>query len=77
MLHLMLFMFLFLLQDLVLRFLRRAAGNLQQPFKAIVPSRKLPMHDRRRILAKQLADFVSIYSKVSGQEKNKDLRKCI
>ncbi|XP_072031689.1 tubulin polyglutamylase TTLL5-like isoform X3 [Amphiura filiformis] len=53
--------------DLVLRFLRRAAGNLQQPFKVIVPSRKLPMHDRRRILAKQLADFVSIYGKETEQ----------
>ena len=51
-------------QDLVLRFLKRAASNLQQPFKVIVPSRKLPPHDRRRILAKQLADFVHIYNKV-------------
>ena len=52
------------LQDLVLRFLKRAAGNLQQSFKVIVPSRKLHLNDRRRILAKQLADFVHIYSKV-------------
>ncbi|CAH1261959.1 TTLL5 [Branchiostoma lanceolatum] len=49
--------------DLVLRFLKRAAGNLQQPFKVVVPSRKLPLHDRRRILAKQLGDFVHIYSR--------------
>ncbi|XP_071832466.1 tubulin polyglutamylase TTLL5-like isoform X3 [Apostichopus japonicus] len=53
--------------DLVLRFLKRAAGNLQKPFKVIVPSRKLPIHDRRRILAKQLGDFVQIYSKETGE----------
>jgi tubulin polyglutamylase TTLL5 len=48
----------------VLRFLKRAAVNLQQPFKVVVPSRKLPLNDRRRILAKQLGDFVYIYNKV-------------
>lgn len=53
-----------MLQDLVLRFLKRAAVNLQQSFKVIVPSRKLPLTDRRRILAKQLGDFVHIYNKV-------------
>ena len=53
-----------ILQDLVLRFLKRAAVNLQQPFKVVVPSRKLPLNDRRRILAKQLGDFVHIYNKV-------------
>ena len=54
-------------QDLVLRFLKRAAGNLQQPVKVVVPSRKLPLNDRRRILAKQLGDFVHIYNKVAAQ----------
>uniref|UniRef100_X1ZPC2 Tubulin--tyrosine ligase-like protein 5 n=1 Tax=Capitella teleta TaxID=283909 RepID=X1ZPC2_CAPTE len=49
--------------DLVLRFLKRAAGNLQQAFKVVVPSRKLVLNDRRRILAKQLGDFVHIYNK--------------
>ncbi|KAL4237970.1 Tubulin polyglutamylase ttll5 [Mactra antiquata] len=49
--------------DLVLRFLKRAAVNLQQSFKVVVPSRKLPLNDRRRILAKQLGDFVHIYNK--------------
>jgi tubulin polyglutamylase TTLL5 len=55
-----------LFQDLVLRFLKRAAGNLQQLFKVIVPSRKLALNDRRRILAKQLGDFVHIYNKVGN-----------
>lgn len=49
-----------------MRFLKRAAVNLQQQFKVVVPSRKLPLHDRRRILAKQLGDFVHIYNKVSN-----------
>ncbi|XP_059157230.1 tubulin polyglutamylase TTLL5-like isoform X3 [Physella acuta] len=49
--------------DLVLRFLKRAAVNIPQSFRVIVPSRKLPLSDRRRILAKQLGDFVHIYNK--------------
>ncbi|XP_060581797.1 tubulin polyglutamylase TTLL5-like isoform X2 [Ruditapes philippinarum] len=53
--------------DLVLRFLKRAAVNLQQSFKVVVPSRKLPLNDRRRILAKQLGDFVHIYNKETEQ----------
>ncbi|XP_071502575.1 tubulin polyglutamylase TTLL5-like, partial [Diadema antillarum] len=61
--------------DLVLRFLKRAAGNLQQQFKVIVPSRKLPIHDRRRILAKQLVDFVQIYSKETDQMEVKKTKK--
>ena len=42
--------------------------NLQQSFKVVVPSRKLPLNDRRRILAKQLGDFVHIYNKVRGKQ---------
>ncbi|XP_005096708.1 tubulin polyglutamylase TTLL5 isoform X1 [Aplysia californica] len=49
--------------DLVLRFLKRAAINLPQAFRVVVPSKKLPLGDRRRILAKQLGDFVHIYNK--------------
>ena len=48
----------------MLRFLKRAAGNLQQPMKVIIPSHKLPLNDRRRILAKELGDFVHIYNRV-------------
>lgn len=53
--------------DLVLRFLKRAAVNLQQSFKVVVPSRKLALNDRRRILAKQLGDFVHVYNKETEQ----------
>merc|ERR1719244_893589 len=49
--------------DLVLRFLKRAAGNLRQSFSVTIPSHKLPINDRKRILAKQLGDFVHIYNK--------------
>ncbi|XP_070181394.1 tubulin polyglutamylase TTLL5-like isoform X10 [Littorina saxatilis] len=55
--------------DLVLRFLKRAAVNLQQTFRVVVPSRKLSLGDRRRILAKQLGDFVHIYNKETDQLK--------
>ncbi|XP_064600356.1 tubulin polyglutamylase TTLL5-like isoform X2 [Liolophura sinensis] len=57
--------------DLVLRFLKRAAVNLHQTFKVIVPSRKLPLNERRRILAKQLSDFVHVYTKETEQLRNK------
>ncbi|XP_030855509.1 tubulin polyglutamylase TTLL5 isoform X2 [Strongylocentrotus purpuratus] len=63
--------------DLVLRFLKRAASNLQQQFKVIVPSRKLPIHDRRRILAKQLVDFVQIYSKETEEMENMKPKKVV
>ncbi|KAI0229727.1 Tubulin polyglutamylase TTLL5 [Lamellibrachia satsuma] len=63
--------------DLVLRFLKRAAGNLHQTFRVSVPSRKLSIHDRRRILAKQLGDFVHIYNRETEilQQKNEAERK--
>lgn len=37
---------IFFVQNLVIRFLKKAASNLQQPFKVVVPSHKLPLHDR-------------------------------
>ncbi|CAG5114751.1 unnamed protein product, partial [Candidula unifasciata] len=49
--------------DLVLRFLKRAAANLHQIFRVVVPSKRLPLGDRRRILARQLGDFVQLYNK--------------
>ena len=55
---------LYYFQDLVLRFLQRAASNLQQEFKVVVPSSRLPVNSRRTILAAQLRDFVHIYNSV-------------
>lgn len=53
--------------DVVVRFLKRASSNLtQQVFRVIVPSKKLQICDRRRILAKELGDFIHIYRKETG-----------
>lgn len=48
----------------MLRFLKRGAVNLPQAFRIVVPSKRLPLGDRRRIVAKQLGDFVHLYNKV-------------
>uniref|UniRef100_A0A8C3G3P9 Uncharacterized protein n=1 Tax=Cyclopterus lumpus TaxID=8103 RepID=A0A8C3G3P9_CYCLU len=50
--------------ELVIRFLRRAASNLQQDIKVVLPSRQLPLQDRRRILSHQLGEFIHSYNKV-------------
>lgn len=47
-----------------MRFLMRAASNLQQDMQVVLPSRKLSPSDRRRILAHQLGDFIHCYNKV-------------
>jgi len=61
------------MQDLVLRFLKRAASNLRQTFSVIIPSRRLSLCDRKRILAKQLGDFVHIYNKETESMEQKHL----
>lgn len=53
-------------QDLVIRFLRRAASNLQQDMQVDFPSRQLPLQDRRRILSHQLGEFIHRYDQVSA-----------
>ncbi|XP_030574251.1 tubulin polyglutamylase TTLL5 isoform X2 [Archocentrus centrarchus] len=62
--------------ELVIRFLRRAASNLQQDIKVVLPSRQLPLQDRRRILSHQLGEFIHCYNKetehmVKKQESSK------
>ncbi|XP_056282088.1 tubulin polyglutamylase TTLL5 isoform X3 [Pseudoliparis swirei] len=49
--------------ELVVRFLKRAASNLQQDIKVVLPSRQLPLQDRRRILSHQLGEFIHSYNK--------------
>uniref|UniRef100_A0A8C6T5J8 Tubulin--tyrosine ligase-like protein 5 n=1 Tax=Neogobius melanostomus TaxID=47308 RepID=A0A8C6T5J8_9GOBI len=49
--------------ELVIRFLKRAASNLQQDIKVGLPSRQLPIQDRRRILSHQLGEFIHHYNK--------------
>jgi hypothetical protein len=53
--------------ELVLRFIRKAAPNLSQEFTPYTPSRRLPMSEQKRMLAKQLHDFLHIYRKDTGQ----------
>uniref|UniRef100_UPI00398F473B tubulin polyglutamylase TTLL5 isoform X2 n=1 Tax=Pristiophorus japonicus TaxID=55135 RepID=UPI00398F473B len=48
--------------ELVIRFLRRAASNLQQSVTMSLPSRRLPVSERRHILAQQLGVFIRCYS---------------
>nr|XP_015205808.1 PREDICTED: tubulin polyglutamylase TTLL5 [Lepisosteus oculatus]XP_015205809.1 PREDICTED: tubulin polyglutamylase TTLL5 [Lepisosteus oculatus] len=68
--------------ELVVRFLKRAASNLQQGLKMVLPSRRLPLPDRRCILSQQLGEFIHCYNKETEQmvkkmEKLKDEEHCI
>lgn len=49
--------------DLVLRFIKKASPNLTQEFKVYVPSKRLPICEQKRMLSKQLHDFLHIYKK--------------
>ncbi|XP_029114145.1 tubulin polyglutamylase TTLL5 [Scleropages formosus] len=53
--------------ELVVRFLKRAASNLQQDLRVALPSRRLPLADRRRILSHQLGEFIHCYNKETEQ----------
>ncbi|NXK55035.1 TTLL5 polyglutamylase, partial [Chauna torquata] len=53
--------------ELVVRFLKRAASNLQQSLRMLLPSRHLGLNDRRRILAHQLGKFIICYNKETEQ----------
>ena len=49
--------------QLVIRFLKRAGQNLSPPFRVQIPSRRLSQSDQKRILAKELSDFLHLYNK--------------
>ncbi|KAJ8396871.1 hypothetical protein AAFF_G00011940 [Aldrovandia affinis] len=53
--------------ELVTRFLKRAASNLQQDLRMVLPSRRLPLPDRHRILSHQLGEFLHCYNKETEQ----------
>ncbi|XP_072193924.1 tubulin polyglutamylase TTLL5 isoform X2 [Excalfactoria chinensis] len=53
--------------ELVVHFLKRAASNLQQSLRMLLPSRHLGLNDRRRILAHQLGEFITCYNKETEQ----------
>lgn len=50
----------------MVRFLKRASSNLQHSLRMVLPSRRLALLERRRILAHQLSDFIVVYNKVSS-----------
>ncbi|KAM8915701.1 tubulin polyglutamylase TTLL5 isoform 2-T2 [Spinachia spinachia] len=67
--------------ELVIRFLRRAARNLQQEIKVVLPSRQLSLQDRRRILSHQLGEFIHCYNKetehVVKKAENSQKERCV
>ncbi|XP_077395098.1 tubulin polyglutamylase TTLL5 isoform X2 [Festucalex cinctus] len=66
--------------ELIVRFLRRAASNLQQDVNVVVPSHQLPIQDRRRILSHQLGEFIQCYEKETElilKKHHKTTEKCV
>ncbi|XP_019712934.1 tubulin polyglutamylase TTLL5 isoform X1 [Hippocampus comes] len=67
--------------ELVVRFLRRAASNLQQDVNVVLPSHQLPVQDRRRILSHQLGEFIQSYEKETAdlvkKQQNSTEEKCV
>ncbi|NXH92672.1 TTLL5 polyglutamylase, partial [Edolisoma coerulescens] len=61
--------------ELVIRFLKRAASNLRQSLRLLLPSRHLGLTDRRRILARQLGQFIICYTKETEQMVQKQSKK--
>ncbi|XP_060118937.1 tubulin polyglutamylase TTLL5 isoform X2 [Heteronotia binoei] len=61
--------------ELVVRFLKRAASNLQQSLRMLLPSRRLALYDRRRILAHQLGEFIICYNRETDQMSQAGLMK--
>ncbi|XP_053330304.1 tubulin polyglutamylase TTLL5 [Spea bombifrons] len=53
--------------ELVMRFLRRAAGNLKPSMRVTLPGRSVPAQERRRSLAGQLGDFIRLYDQETQQ----------
>ncbi|KAM5244577.1 tubulin polyglutamylase TTLL5 isoform 17-T26 [Hipposideros larvatus] len=61
--------------ELVVRFLKRASSNLQHSLRMVLPSRRLALLERRRILAHQLGDFIIVYNKETEQMAEKKSKK--
>lgn len=52
---------------MVTRFLKKAAPNLTQELSVYIPSKRLPIMEQKRMLGKQLGDFLHIYRKDTEQ----------
>ncbi|KAK2509583.1 hypothetical protein MC885_010802 [Smutsia gigantea] len=61
--------------ELVVRFLKRASNNLQHSLRMVLPSRRLALLERRRILAHQLGDFITVYNRETEQMAEKKSKK--
>ncbi|XP_022432213.1 tubulin polyglutamylase TTLL5 isoform X10 [Delphinapterus leucas] len=61
--------------ELVVRFLKRASSNLQHSLRMVLPSRRLALLERRRILAHHLGDFIIVYNKETEQMAGKKSKK--
>ncbi|NXR55523.1 TTLL5 polyglutamylase, partial [Hippolais icterina] len=61
--------------ELIIRFLRRAASNLRQSLRLLLPSRHVGLAVRRRILARQLGEFIICYNKETEQMVQKQSKK--
>ncbi|NWZ76476.1 TTLL5 polyglutamylase, partial [Poecile atricapillus] len=61
--------------ELIIRFLRRAASNLRHSLRLLLPSRSIGLVDRRRILARQLGEFIIYYNKETKQMAQKQPKK--
>ncbi|XP_006157112.1 tubulin polyglutamylase TTLL5 isoform X12 [Tupaia chinensis] len=61
--------------ELVVRFLKRASSNLQHSLRMVLPSRRLALLERRRILAHQLGDFIIVYNRETEQMAEKKSKK--
>ncbi|XP_015485446.1 tubulin polyglutamylase TTLL5 isoform X3 [Parus major] len=62
-------------EELIIRFLRRAASNLRHSLRLLLPSRSIGLVDRRRILARQLGEFIIYYNKETKQMAQKQPKK--
>ncbi|XP_073494199.1 tubulin polyglutamylase TTLL5 isoform X2 [Phyllobates terribilis] len=59
--------------ELVMRFLQRAAANLQHSLSLKLPGRCLPVQEKRHLLAKQLGDFIYLYDQETHGLSGEDL----
>ncbi|KAM5129645.1 tubulin polyglutamylase TTLL5 isoform 2-T2 [Mantella aurantiaca] len=58
--------------ELVMRFLQRAASNLQRSVCVTLPGRCVPLQERRQLLANQLRDFISLYNQGTQKMSSED-----
>ncbi|XP_067586029.1 tubulin polyglutamylase TTLL5 isoform X5 [Pseudorca crassidens] len=61
--------------ELVVRFLKRASSNLQHSLRMVLPSRRLALLERRRMLAHHLGEFIIVYNKETEQMAGKKSKK--